>query len=226
MHLSGLAKQHVLFCYMASMKVVWINKEWNALIFVVYCTTHSFFRQCGWSRWCPKIPVEHSKLVTETSSYLLHRSHFWKIIPVAMELDQFNMGKFRTQYSNLDLKYTCPSLWHCWTSGNARVMHVHTFCFSYGKLNWVSPPPLWHFFLQGFLCISTAKQWNGFSFVQTNIASRVEMFLGRENFLHNQFESTIDEYLCSEKQVQLKLFAKLRVMSDEYRYSIPSKTVL
>ena len=164
------------------MKVVWINKEWNALIFVVNCTAHSFFRQCDWSRWCPKIPVEHSKLVTETSSYLLHRSHFWKIIPV--ELDQFNMGKFRTQYSNLDLKYTCPSLWHCWTSGNARVMHVHTFCFSYGKLNWVSPPPLWHFFLQGFLCISTAKQWNGFSFVQTNIASRVEMFLGREIFLH------------------------------------------
>ena len=40
------------------------------------------------------------------------------------------------------------------------------------------------FFLQGFLCISTAKQWNGFSFVQTNIASRVEMFLGREIFLH------------------------------------------
>ena len=96
MHLSGLAKQHVLFCYMASVKVVWINKEWNALIFVVNCTAHSFFRQCGWSRWCPKIPVEHSKLVTETSSYLLHRSHFWKTIPV--ELHQLYMGKFRTQF--------------------------------------------------------------------------------------------------------------------------------
>ena len=94
MCLSGLEKQHVLFCSMASMKVVWINKEWIALMFVVYCPAHSLFRQRGWRRWCPKIPVEHSKLVTETSLYLLHRSHFWKIISV--ELDQLNMGKFRT----------------------------------------------------------------------------------------------------------------------------------
>ena len=55
----------------------WINKEWIALIFVVYCTAHSLFRQCGWSRWCPKIPAEHSKLVTETSSYQASRNVGW-----------------------------------------------------------------------------------------------------------------------------------------------------
>ena len=75
--LSDLAKEVVLFCSLASMKVVWINTEWIALIFVVYCPAQSLFWQCGWRRWCFKIPDEHSTLVTETSLYLFHSTAIW-----------------------------------------------------------------------------------------------------------------------------------------------------
>jgi hypothetical protein len=117
------------------------------------------------------------------------------------------MGKFRTvstQYSNLNLKYTCPSLWYCWTSGNARVMHLHTFCCGYGNLNWVSPPPLWHFFCKDSCAFQQPNNEMDFSFAQTNIASRVEMFLGSELFLHesvwehNRWMSVFRETIATE----------------------------
>ena len=85
MRLSGLAKQVVLFCSMASMKVVWINKEWIALMFVVYCPAHSLFRQRGWRRWCPKIPVETvswwlKPLYTFCTGHIFEKSSLWNWI--------------------------------------------------------------------------------------------------------------------------------------------------
>ena len=64
------------------------------------------------------------------------------------------------------------------------------------------------FFLQGFLCISTGKQWNGFLFCSNNIASRVEMFLGSELFLHesvwehNRWMSVFRETIATDHEAR------------------------
>ena len=87
-------------------------------------------------------------------------------------------------------------------------MHVLTFCFSYGKLNRVSPPLLWHFFCKDFCAFQQANNEMDFSFVQTNIASRVEMFLGSEIFLHesvwehNRWMSVFRETIATDHEAR------------------------
>ena len=87
-------------------------------------------------------------------------------------------------------------------------MHVHSFCFNLimgSWVNWVSPPPLWHFsHCKDFCAFQQPNNEMDFSFVQTNIASRVEMFLGSEIFLHesvwehNRWMSVFQETIATE----------------------------
>ena len=156
LQLSGLAKQVVLFCSMASMKVVCLlciaqlipcfdnvvegggvpkfllnTGSWWLKPLYTFCTCHIFEKSSMWN-WISLTwgSLGHSFHTVQQSESEIHLSKFVILL---------NFWK-----------------WLC----NAR---TH-FCFGYGKLNWVSPPrgPPMAFSLQGFPFISTAKHWIGF----------------------------------------------------------------